>query len=287
MFSRFASLASQAHRGRGALGFALVVTVAIWATACGPAPLSAPRYAPVTAHIPGETPYTLVIAPIAATDQEMADTLAALEREPGLIQVLRSRTKALLGVDVFSAEDLAGTGVDVRGDVAIFGAGVQPAFLIPVRDPQRFHSFMETARTRRAEVTVVDQMVVGHNVHTVELGTARLSVTLLDEGYVLGVYHRDHHPAAEVLGPLLNMNPTTALGRTPFFADALAMLDPVADDVPALAPEDEQASAGPMARDALAIGVLNTAAFEVALQERAAARVDPRRALIPESRRGW
>src|SRR5690606_38939163 len=104
---------------------------------CGEPPppqLAPPTFAPVTGQIPADTPFAVVASPLAMSETELDSALSSWADDPGLHQAFRERLQTVLGVDVFDLDSLAHTGLDLRGDFALFGVGTRPAVLLRIAD---------------------------------------------------------------------------------------------------------------------------------------------------------
>lgn len=262
-----------------------VVAMSGWlGAACGPSVVVHPApaaFAPVTAHVPADAPWALVTGPMELSDQQLAYELAAIAREPGLSHIFRDRFQALLGIDIFDAGDLARTGLDLRGDFALFGIGLQPAFLVRIRDRQRLNRFLEEVRAANPSLVLSNQVVEERTIHSVELASIHVSYTILDEieggPFLLGVYHDSRQDVTELFAPVLRSGRGLApdLGHAEVFDAALGQLGEVSEWDTVL--------------------FVNSAAFDAGLLARAAPERDPalamlspsRRARFAEERRAW
>jgi len=255
--------------------------------ACGPPPVpQPPAFAPVTAQIPGDTPYVIVVKPLQLSTGELQDELKALARESGLARLVRGRVLELFGVDLLDADVLARTGLDPRGDFALFSLAGRPAALIRVADATAFAAFMEAMRTRDSRLEFGAQGVKGREVETVMLGGLRLSY-VLREGYLVAVLHTaDPEQSSRALEALVEESaPDEALGASDRFREALETLDVGASslDVGASSLDVGASSLDTSKEQWDTVLFVQTEALEASLLERADPERDPNLARVPEA----
>lgn len=219
------SLAPSSPKGFGPPRVLLSLAVALSFLAACAEPLPPPKYATVTGLIPPNSAYALIATPTpgdpATFDNRLADRLNNY-RDNIAVQHFIRIFRDVLGVDPLDPTALRAAGLDPQGDFAIISLALWPAGLIRIADPERLDQFLEKLRERLSPTRIE---VDGFVIETLAVGAARLSIVRVQD-YMVGVFHREAASPADLLAPLLSLDPANALGRSVFFDIILSSIGP-------------------------------------------------------------
>lgn len=206
----------------------------VWGmSGCG-GPATPVRFSRVAGYLPEETPYALVTSTLGMTEEgfrgRYLEVLGDLD-DNFFVESFRATFQEVLGIDILEPETLEWMGLDLRGDVALFGLGLQPAVLVRLGDRERLRTFVEELRARNPELIVTDTWVRGESVYTLHLGVARVTYTEVGGGYLLAVLHRGRQELDVLLEPFVGGRPERTLGRSGLLREGLTTLEASYDTV--------------------------------------------------------
>ncbi|MDX9723104.1 MAG: hypothetical protein RBU37_20300, partial [Myxococcota bacterium] len=162
------------------------------------------RFASLAEQIPADTPFAFMNAA-----EPSSPSQAPLPSE--LPELFRVQFQGWLGIDLFDPTQLAAAGLDVSAPWAIFGVGLDPAFIVKVSDRERLNGFM-TELDQRSKLDAEQHKIDGRPVLSLRFGTKRLSMGMRGD-HLVGVYHSAEEELETLLLPLFRLDPQQTLAR--------------------------------------------------------------------------